>query len=99
MRAAPVEARTAADARATQGTRPVKSTRRGDAAERAHLRAGMSQGEVLARLGEPDTRAGGKGTRHARWTYLPAPGDPETITTLIVANGVLVEIDRKVVKK
>ena len=59
----------------------------------------MSQGEVLARLGEPDTRAGGKGNRHARWTYLPAPGDPETITTLIVANGVLVEIDRKVVKK
>jgi hypothetical protein len=100
VRAAPDEARAAgADVRATKGAKPAKSSRRGDAAERAHLRAGMSQGEVLARLGEPDTRAGGKGNRHARWTYLPAPGDPETITTLIVANGVLVEIDRKVVKK
>jgi len=83
--------------RDTKAAKPAKPAR--DAGERRHVRTGMSQGEVLARLGEPDTRAGGRGNRHARWTYLPAPGDPETITTLFVANGVLVEVDRKVVKK
>lgn len=94
VRAAPADARPVASSKTAKPAKPSR-----DAGERRHLRTGMSQGEVLSRLGQPDTRTGGKGDRHARWTYLPAPGDPETITTLIVANGVLVEIDRKVVKK
>jgi len=31
-----------------------------------------------------------------RWTYLPAAGDPETITTIRFANGVVTAVDRKV---
>jgi hypothetical protein len=32
----------------------------------------------------------------ARWTYLPAPGDPYTITTVTFAQGVVVDVERKV---
>lgn len=70
-----------------------------DASERMHLRLGMSQSEVLARLGSPDMTVGAKNAPSPRWTYMPAPGDPETITTLMFTKGVLVDIERKVVKK
>ncbi len=64
-----------------------------------HLRLGMSESEVLARLGSPDMTVGAKNAPSPRWTYMPAPGDPETITTLMFTKGVLVDIERKVVKK
>jgi hypothetical protein len=71
----------------------------GNAAERMHVRLGMSEGEVLARLGHPDTQVGAKNSSSPRWTYLPAPGDPETVTTLTFAKGIVVDIERKVVKQ
>ena len=71
----------------------------GDATERMHLRIGMSQSEVLARVGAPDMTVGAKNATSPRWTYMPAQGDPETITTLLFNKGVLVDIERKVVKK
>lgn len=71
----------------------------GDATERMHLRLGMSESEVLARLGSPDMTVGAKNAPSPRWTYMPAPGDPETITTLMFTKGVLVDIERKIVKK
>jgi Domain of unknown function (DUF4124) len=71
----------------------------GNAAERRHVRLGMAEGEVLAKLGHPDTQVGGKNASSPRWTYLPAPGDPETVTTLTFAKGIVVDIERKVVKK
>jgi hypothetical protein len=71
----------------------------GNAAERMHVRLGMSEGEVLARLGHPDTQVGAKNSRSPRWTYLPAPGDPETVTTLTFAKGIVVDVERKVVKQ
>jgi hypothetical protein len=71
----------------------------GDAAERMHVRLGMSEAEVLAKLGHPDMTVGNKNAAAPRWTYLPAPGDPETVTTLSFAKGTLVDIERKVVKK
>ena len=70
-----------------------------NAAERAHIRLGMSEGEVLARIGHPDVTAGARNAASPRWTYLPAPSDPETVTTLTFAKGRLVDIERKVVKK
>ena len=30
---------------------------------------------------------------------MPAPGDPETVTTLTFVKGIVVDIERKVVKK
>jgi hypothetical protein len=71
----------------------------GNAAERMHVRLGMSEGEVLAKLGHPDTQVGGRNASSPRWTYLPAPGDPETVTTLTFTKGIVVDIERKVVKQ
>ena len=70
-----------------------------DAAGRMHVRVGMTESEVLTRLGHPDMTAGGKNGATRRWTYLPAPADPETITTLMLAKGTVTGVERRVVKK
>jgi hypothetical protein len=88
------------NAKTDQDAKPGKvGARAGDASERKHVRTGMSEAEVLARLGHPDITAGGKNRAAARWTYLPAPGDPETITTLSLAKGTVTGVERNVVKK
>jgi hypothetical protein len=55
----------------------------GNPAERKFLVPGMSSGA---------------GRKTMRWTYLPAPEDPQTITTLTFELGRLVEVERKVVR-
>lgn len=70
----------------------------GDPAERRHIGVGMSDGEVVARIGEPDMTSGGKGRKLARWTYMPIAGDAHTITTLVLDFGKVVEVERKVVR-
>jgi hypothetical protein len=70
----------------------------GKPAERKLLAPGISEGEVILRIGAPDMKSGGNGRKVARWTYLPAPEDPSTITTLTFEHGRLVEVERKVVK-
>jgi len=84
--------------------KPVKSTKAdkkasnaGDPAERRHVQPGMHEGEVLARLGTPDLKAGGGGRKLSRWTYMPVPGDPQTLTTVVFEYGKVVEVERKVV--
>ena len=61
--------------------------------ERRHVKDGMSDGEVLARLGPPDLQSG-KGGRKMRWTYMPAAGDPQTVTQVHFVDGRVVSIDR-----
>jgi len=61
--------------------------------ERRHVRDGMSDGEVLARLGPPDLQAG-KNARKMRWTYLPAAGDPQTVTLVRFEDGKVVGVER-----
>jgi hypothetical protein len=70
----------------------------GNPAERKFLAPGINEGEVVTRVGPPDMKSGGGGRKVARWTYLPAPEDPSTITTLTFEHGRLVEVERKVVK-
>jgi len=72
--------------------------RGGDPAERKHIGVGMSDGEVVARIGEPDMTTGGKGRKLARWTYMPIAGDAHTITTLLLDFGKVVEVERKIVR-
>jgi hypothetical protein len=72
---------------------------RGDPAERKHVRVGMSEAELLMRLGTPDVTSGNKQKRGLRWTWLPIDGDPDTITTVTLVNGSVTDVDRKVVKK
>ena len=70
----------------------------GDPAERRHLQVGMHEGEVLSRLGSPDLRSGKGGGKVARWTYMPVPGDPQTLTTVVFEYGKVIEVERKVVR-
>ena len=70
----------------------------GSPADRKFLAPGINEGEVVTRVGPPDMKSGGGGRKIARWTYLPAPEDPHTITTLTFEHGRLVEVERKVVK-
>jgi len=69
-----------------------------DATKRKFLAPGINEGEVVARIGEPDMTSAGKGRKGSRWTYMPVPEDPGTITTLTFENGRLVEVERKVMK-
>jgi hypothetical protein len=71
--------------------------RRGNAAERKFLMPGIGEGEVVARVGRPDMSTGA-GRKIVRWTYLPVPEDPGTITTLTFELGRLVEVERKVIR-
>ncbi|HSQ80887.1 MAG TPA: DUF4124 domain-containing protein [Casimicrobiaceae bacterium] len=73
-----------------------KAERKGNAAERRFLFPGIGEGEVVARVGRPDISTGG-GRKTTRWTYLPAPDDPATITTLTFQFGRLIEVERKLV--
>jgi hypothetical protein len=70
---------------------------KGNPAERKFLVPGISQGEVVARVGSPDMTTG-SGRKTTRWVYLPAPEDPSTITTLSFESGRLVAVERKVVR-
>ena len=74
-----------------------EAPRSGNPAERRHLRVGMSEGEVLARVGPPDLTTG-KGRRQSRWTWMPVPGDPDTITVVLFDVGRAIEVERTVVK-
>jgi hypothetical protein len=69
-----------------------------DIAQRKFIVPGMSEGEVVAKIGQPDMTSGGKGRKTSRWSYLPATGDPHTITTVVFDFGKVIEVERKVVK-
>jgi hypothetical protein len=87
----------AASARSASAAKPKKSAeRQGNAAERKFLVPGIGEGEVVARIGRPDVSTSG-GRKTVRWTYLPVPDDPGTITTLTFELGRLVEVARKVI--
>jgi hypothetical protein len=77
-------------------SRPAKKVpQRGDAVQRKFLHPGMSEGEVVARVGPPDMTSSG-GRKGSRWTYMPVPEDPNTITNLQFDAGRVVEVERKV---
>lgn len=78
--------------------KPRKSDeRQGNPAERKFLAPGIGEGEVVARIGRPDMSSGA-GRKTMRWTYLPVPDDPATITTLTFELGRLVQVERKVIR-
>ena len=85
---------------AGKSDRPTRKPeeRQGNAAERKFLVPGIGEGEVVARIGRPDVSSGA-GRKTMRWTYLPVPEDPQTVTTLTFELGRLVQVERKVVPK
>ena len=70
-----------------------------DPAERRHAYVGMSEGKVLAKLGRPDVKSSGGRKGKALWTYLPVPGDADTVTKLSVENGIVIYVERSTVKR
>ena len=87
----------APSAPAKAGRKPRKTAEQGNPAGRKFLVPGIGEGEVVARVGRPDMSTGA-GRKTVRWTYLPAPEDPQTITTLTFELGRLVEVERKMVR-
>jgi hypothetical protein len=98
------ESQRTAPAAASPDRKTRKTTGRGrdatrqarNPAERKFLVPGIGQGEVVARIGRPDLSTAA-GRKTVRWTYLPAPEDPGTITTLTFELGVLTHVERKVI--
>lgn len=73
-----------------------------DARERGFIHKGMKEGEVILRIGRPDHEAlvrseKGKPEEKA-WSYFPHPRDPQTLTTITLVSGVVVEVQRTVVR-
>jgi hypothetical protein len=93
-----VERRPAPPPKPPKAERPRREKERpGNPAERRYLRVGMSEGEVVARVGPPDLTSG-KGRKQARWTWLPVPGDPDTITVVLFETGRAIEVERTLIK-
>ena len=71
------------------------------ASERKFVRKGQSEGEVLVKVGKPDSESVISAAREAvvkQWIYLPHVDDQQTVTTLTLTGGKVVEIERKVVR-
>jgi hypothetical protein len=72
----------------------------GDAAERKFIREGMTEGDVLMKIGKPDSESvdsgGGASVTVKRWIYFPTAGDQQTMTTIVLKNGTVTEVNRKV---
>ena len=62
----------------------------------------MSEGEVLMKIGAPSSRSedsgGGAKVVVQRWIYLPAAGDAQTITTIVMKNGKVEAVERQVAR-
>jgi hypothetical protein len=70
-----------------------------DPAERANAHVGMSESDVLAKLGPPDVTSNSPSRKQLRWTWLPAEGDPDMVTTMTITDGVVTDLERRTVKK
>ena len=71
-----------------------------DASERKFIGKGMTEGEVLSRIGKPDNESeisgGGARVVEKVWTYLPHDGDRQTMTTITLKNGIVIAVDRTI---
>ena len=88
----------------TPQTKPAKvraaavRMRSGDPAERKFLRTGMSEAEVVHRIGHPDMQLNARRKEGRQWSYLPTAGDADTLTTVTFSAGMVTRVERKVVR-
>jgi hypothetical protein len=68
------------------------------ASERRFIQVGMSQAEVIQRIGKPDVDSRNPRGKGQRWSYLPKDGDVSTITTVTLVDGRVADVERKVVR-
>jgi hypothetical protein len=68
--------------------------------DRKFIREGMSEGEVLVKIGRPDSESndsgGGAKVVVKRWVYLPSAGDPQMLTTITIREGIVTEVSRQI---
>ncbi len=95
----PTNGRASKDNGHDKTAKPRTEKPKGDPAERGHLHTGMTEGEVLTRVGPPNATTGQKNAKLVRWTWFPVEGDPETVTTVTLSSGVVVNVDRMHVKR
>jgi hypothetical protein len=73
------------------------------ASERRFISEGMSHGEVLAKIGAPDSESldsgGGATETIMRWVYLPSPGDDQTTTTVVIKAGKVIKVIREITSR
>lgn len=71
-----------------------------DAGERRFISDGMSEGQVLMKIGKPDSESedtgGGAKIKEKTWIYFPAPGDSQTMTTLVIREGKVIKVSRTI---
>lgn len=71
-----------------------------DASERRFISNGMSEGEVLMKIGKPDNEivetGGGAVVTVKQWMYFPVPEDPDTLTTITLKKGKVVNTTRDI---
>ena len=71
-----------------------------DPSDRKFIREGMSEGEVVMKIGKPDSESvdsgGGAKVAVKRWMYFPTSGDPQTMTTITIRDGKVAEVSRQV---
>ena len=71
-----------------------------DVSERKFIQEGMSEAEVLVKIGKPDSESvdsgGGASIMVKRWIYLPTPGDSQTITTITLREGKVINVEREI---
>ena len=80
-------------------SREVKTrSRGGNAAERKFLRAGMTEAEVLQKIGRPDMQVNARRKEGRQWSYLPVADDADTLTTVTFVAGKVSGVERKVVR-
>ena len=85
--------------RASAARVPAHRTKVGNPAERRFIHNGMSEAEVIMRIGRPDVRSKGHGKAGGtRWSYLPAAGDADTLTTLTLVGGKVIDVERRVAR-
>jgi hypothetical protein len=94
--ASPTPPSKAAREKAVKAATKEKPRHSGDASERRHVKEGMTEGEVLSKLGAPDLQSGR--ARLMRWTYLPTPADVQTVTVVRFEDGKVTNVDRRILR-
>lgn len=73
-----------------------------DASDRRFITTGMSEGEVLMKIGRPDSQSedsgGGAKETIRRWIYLPTAGDSQTMTIIVIKNGKVETVERQIAR-
>ncbi|HMN76965.1 MAG TPA: hypothetical protein PKC97_12925 [Burkholderiaceae bacterium] len=71
-----------------------------DASERKFIGKGMTESEVLVRIGKPDNESeisgGGAKIVEKVWTYFPHDDDKQTMTTITIKSGRVVAVERTI---